>query len=63
MHGDGLIRRTVAWPVFDQGHLAIRWLTAVGRRFWCPSCGVNKRVAHPGLRDGAPYAAATVAAL
>ncbi len=63
MHGDGLTHRTVAWPVFEQGRLVIRWLTAAGRRFWCPCCGVNKRVAHPGLREGATYAAAAVAAL
>lgn len=64
MHGDGLTHRVVPWPVVDDdGVLVVRWVRAVGRRFWCPSCGTTVRVAHPGLRRGAMYGAAVIAAL
>lgn len=64
MHGDGLTHRIVPWPlVGDDGALAVRWTLAVGRRFWCPVCGTTTRVAHPGLRRGAVYGAAIIAAL
>jgi hypothetical protein len=64
MHGDGLTRRVVPWPVVDdRGVLTVAWVVAVGRRFWCPICGTNARVAHAGLRRGAQYGAAIIAAL
>jgi hypothetical protein len=64
MHGDGLIRRSVPWPVVgDAGTLAIQWVRAVGRRFWCPSCQTTASVHHPGLRHGAVFGAAVIAAL
>jgi hypothetical protein len=64
MHGDGLTHRVVPWPVVDdRGALVIRWVRAVGRRFWCPVCGTTVRAAHPGLRRGASYGAAVIAAL
>ncbi|MCP3960842.1 MAG: hypothetical protein GY719_23605, partial [bacterium] len=58
-----LTTRTVAWPVFEQGEFVILWVTAIGRRFWCPVCHSNTRVAHPGVGAGARYAAAAIAAL
>lgn len=64
MHGDGLTVRIVPWPVLDGSDvLIIRWVRAVGRRFWCPACHTTVRVAHPGLRRGATFGAAIVAAL
>lgn len=63
MHGDGLTRRIVPWPVVQDGALVVVWASAVGRRFWCPSCGTTVRVAHAGLRRGATYGAALIAAL
>jgi hypothetical protein len=64
MHGDGLTHRIVPWPVVgDSGTLLVRWVTAVGRRFWCPTCRTTVRVAHPGLRHGATFGAAIIAAL
>lgn len=64
MHGDGLTHRVVPWPVVDDGgELVIRWVCAVGRRFWCPSCGTTVRVAHAGLRRGATFGAAVIASL
>lgn len=64
MHGDGLTHRVVPWPVVDDdGRLGVRWVKAVGRRFWCPSCGTTVRVAHAGLRRGATYGAAVIVAL
>jgi hypothetical protein len=63
-HGDGLTHRVVPWPVVDgDGGLVIRWVCAVGRRFWCPSCGTTVRVTHAGLRRGATFGAAVIAAL
>ena len=43
--------------------LRIRWVLAVGRRFWCPICSANVRVAHAGLRHGAMFGAALIAAI
>lgn len=64
MHGDGLTHRVVPWPVVDDASgLVVRWVRAVGRRYWCPACGTTVRVAHPGLRRGAAYGAAVIAAL
>lgn len=63
LHGDGLIHRTVLWPVVDAGGLRIVTVVAVGRRFWCPSCHAHHRVAHPGLERGMTYAVAAVVAL
>jgi hypothetical protein len=64
MHGDGLTHRVVPWPVVDDdGVLSVTWVKAVGRRYWCPTCGTTVRVAHRGLRRGATYGAAIIAAL
>ncbi len=64
MHGDGLIRRSVPWPVVgDTGALAIQWVRAVGRRFWCPVCRSTVAICHPGLRRGATYGVAVIVAL
>lgn len=64
MHGDGLTRRQVPWPVLDDcGLPVVRWVQAVGRRFWCPSCRTTVRVAHRGLSRGATYGAALIALL
>jgi hypothetical protein len=64
MHGDGLTWRVVPWPIVDdRGRLSVRWVCAVGRRFWCPTCGTTVRVAHPGLRRGATFGQAILAAL
>ncbi len=64
MHGDGLTHRKVPWPiVHDDGDLEVVWVIAVGRRYWCPTCGTTKRIAHAGLRAGAIYGAALIAAL
>jgi hypothetical protein len=64
LHGDGLTRRVVPWPVFDPGgSWSVVWVTAVGRRYWCPACRATVRVAHPGLRRGARFGAALIAAL
>jgi len=64
MHGDGLTHRVVPWPVVaDAGVLSVTWVVAAGRRFWCPVCGTTVRVAHAGLRCGALYGSAVIAAL
>lgn len=64
MHGDGLTWRIVPWPIVDdEGQLSVRWVRAVGRRFWCPVCGTTTRVAHAGLRRGATFGTAIIAAL
>lgn len=63
MHGDGLTHRLVPWPVERDGSFVIAWVTAVGRRFWCPVCRATVRVAHAGLRRGATYGAAVIALL
>lgn len=64
MHGNGLTSRFVPWPVLDdRGVLAIDWVVAVGRRFLCPVCSTTVRVAHAGLRRGARFGVAIIAAL
>lgn len=64
MHGDGLTERIVPWPVVDEDDtFVIRWVRAVGRRFWCPVCSTTVRVSHPGLRRGATFGAALIALL
>lgn len=63
MHGDGLTSRIIAWPVFEGGQPVIRWVTAIGRRFRCPTCKATQRVSHPGVRRGALYSVAAVAVL
>lgn len=64
MHGDGLTHRVVPWPVLDGDDcLTVTWVIAVGRRFWCPSCRTTVRVPHAGLRRGALFGSAIIAAL
>jgi hypothetical protein len=64
MHGDGLTHRMVPWPVVKaDGAVFIDWVVAVGRRFRCPVCRATVRTSHPGLRRGALFGAATIAAL
>lgn len=63
MHGDGITHRRVPWPILEAGELIVRWLVVVGRRFRCPECLSTRRVTHPGLRHGATYGSAMVAAL
>ena len=63
MHGDGLTRRRVPWPILLAGELVIDWVVAVGRRYRCPDCRGVTTVSHPGLRDGATYGTVVIAAL
>jgi len=64
MHGDGVTRRIVPWPVLDaQGGFTVAWVPACGRRFWCPRCGVSCRVAQPGLSPRVTFGAAVATAL
>jgi len=63
MHGDGVTTRVVAWPVFVRDALVIRWVVARARRFRCPVCHANVRVAHPGVGRRSRYATAAICAL
>jgi hypothetical protein len=62
LHGDGIVRRTVLWPVQDASNT---WIIlpceAASRRFWCPNCASVTTVAHLGVGDRTSFAHLAIA--
>jgi hypothetical protein len=61
LHGDGLRRRFVFWPVRNGLEWRILLVPIASRRFWCPACHRVATVAHPGVGPVTRYAIAAIA--
>jgi hypothetical protein len=61
LHGDGLSRRFVAYPVDDDATEFVD-VEVCSRRYWCPACRHGCLVDHPGILPRLRASAAAVAA-